>query len=169
MIHMGNDNGEGDVVEFGEVIDQEAEKLIFEKNHERTIALGDLWLNLMSEKIMESDAPVEKKLEMMFVMTTNSLLDLMMGSQPEEVSLLIAKNLDEYLRVALVNKKYDTNLMQSFQDEFFESHGEEFETEDDLDRALETFDANWWNTKRDELGGTTPNRAVKEISEEFKI
>ena len=166
---MTNGNDQGDVVNLGEVIDQEAEKMIFDKNHERTFALSDLWMETIQEKIDESDAPEEKKLEMMFVMTTNAILDMVMGSQPEEISLLIAKNLDEYLRVALVNRKYDASLMQSFQEEFFEKHGSEFESEDELDRALETFDANWWNTKRDDLNGLTPNRAVKEISEEYGI
>jgi hypothetical protein len=164
----GNDE-QGDVVDFGEIVDQEAEKMIFEKNHERTVALGDLWLPLMNEKVMESDAPVEKKLEIMFVMATNSLLDLIMGSQPGEVALLVAKNMDEYLRVALVNHKYGTDLMKVFQDEFFSEHGCEFETEDDLDRALETFETNWWNTKREELENKSPNRAVKEITKEYNL
>lgn len=164
-----DNNGQGDVVEFGEMLDQEAEKLIFEKNHERTIALGELWLSFMSEKIMEVDAPDDKKMEMMFVMATNSLLDLLLGSQPGEVALLVAKNLDEYLRVALVNRKYGSDLMKSFQDEFFAEYGSEFETEDELDRALETFETNWWNTKRSELKNKSPNRAVKEVSEEYNL
>lgn len=166
---MSNGNEQDDVVDFGEIVDQEAEKMIFEKNHQRTVALSELWLDTMVEKIVESDAPDDRKLEMMFVMSTNAILDLLMGSQPEEVSLLVAKNVDEYLRVALVNRRYGTDLMQSFQDEFFSKHGDDFETEEDLDRLLGTFDENWWNTKRDELEGLTPNKAVRKISEEYGI
>jgi hypothetical protein len=166
---MNENDGQEDVVDFGEIVDQEAEKIIFEKNHERTVALGDLWLSLMNEKVMESDAPLEKKLEIMFVMATNSLLDIIMGSQPSEVALLVAKNLDEYLRIALVNRKYGTDLMKVFQDEFFEEYGSEFETEDELDCVLETFETNWWNTKREELENKSPNRAVKEITEEYNL
>jgi hypothetical protein len=102
-------------------------------------------------------------------MATNSLLDLIMGSQPGEVALLVAKNLDEYLRIALVNRKYGTDLMKVFQDEFFKEHGSEFETEEELDCALETFETNWWNTKREELENKSPNRAVKEITEEYNL
>ncbi len=51
--------------------------------------------------------------------------------------------------------------MQSFQDGFFDKHENEFETEGELDLALESFDGNWWNTKRDELNGPTLNRVVR--------
>ncbi|MFP4546334.1 MAG: hypothetical protein ACLFPN_05735 [Methanomassiliicoccales archaeon] len=165
---MSDENGD-EVIDFGEMLDEEAEKMIFDKNHARTVALSELWLSEMEQKIQESDIPPERRYEMMFYLLTNSLFDLVMGVIPEEVSLMVARNLDEYLKVTLVNAKYGTDLMQDFQKEFMEEHGSQFETEEELDQKLETFEANWWHTKREDLGGKTPSKAAKEMAEEYGL
>lgn len=162
-------NGEEEILDFEEVLEREVEKLLFEKNHARTAALSDLWLDLFVEKIMQMEAPEEKKLEIMFMMLTNSLLDMVFGVVPENIVLEVAKSIDEFLKIALVNKKYGTDLMSDFRNEFIEREGKDFDSEEQLDKALERFELEWFNTKRESLENRTPRRALKEMGEKYNL
>jgi len=164
-----NRGEEGEIVDFEDVLQREVEKLLFEKNHARTVALSNLWLDMFVHKIMQMEAPEEKKLEIMFMMLTNSLLDMMFGVVPENIAVEVATSVDEFLKVALVNKKYGTDLMSDFRNEFFDTEGKEFDTEEQLNKALERFEQEWFNTKRESLENKTPRRALKEIGEKYSL
>jgi len=167
---MKGDSGEKDeVLDFGEILDRKAEQILFGSNPNRVRALREIWFSEMIEAIDAVDAPEEGKRELLFMAVSNSILDMVMDIVPPEFALAFARNLDEYLKVALVNKEYGTDLMRRFQEDFVEERGTDFSTQEELDNAVEVFQEEWWNTAREELGGKSPNRVIKEIGNRYDL
>jgi hypothetical protein len=134
---------------------------LFEKNAERCYALRDLWFESLVQAVDEQIAPEMNKREMLFLTLSNSILDMMMDILPEDIAAVLAENLDDYLAVTLINKKYDVDLLKSFQEDFVAEKGENFETEEQLADALADFEDKFWNGSRKDLGGKSPNQAVE--------
>lgn len=166
---MNGENGRDEVVDFGDVMDEKAEQILFGKNPNRCDVLRDMWFQNIQEVAEGTDAPEEKKMEIVFMAAANSVLDMVMDIIPPKLSLTLVRNLDGYLKITMVNDEYDTDLMKEFQEEFVEAKGAEFESQEDLDNAVEVFEENWWNTKRDELDGKSPNRAMREMGQKYDI
>lgn len=155
--------------EVVEDLDTIAEKVIFGKNQARTYALRDVWYPSLKEVVTDPTVPEESREEVMFLTLTNALLDMLMDVVPKEMALTFARNLDDYLAVTLVNHEYDVDLLKTFQEEFTETMGKDFPTEDKLMAALQSFEEKWWETPRDELGGKSPNKALEEMSEKHDL
>ena len=166
---MNDNNDENEGASFEEIKDQEAGKLLFDKNNARTMALKDLWMEMLRNRFVQMKVPEENWLEELFVTLSRSMLDLTMGVVTEETALELAQGVDEFLKVALVNQKYDTDLMLDFQREFIEAEGSEFVSEDELNQALESFEENWFSTKRESLENRSPWLVLKEMSDKYDL
>jgi hypothetical protein len=147
---------------------EEPDELIA-KNPSRAYALKDLWLESLANVVDSEVAPEEGKREMFFLTLTNAILDMVMDIVPEEMADALADNIDDYLSVTLVNKEHDVDLLKEFQEEFMKAKGDAFEDDDALRAALDEFQGVFWETKRKDLKGKTPNEAVAAVHEKYGI
>ncbi len=148
---------------------QDATSMILEKNPHRAYALRDLWSDSLNELIDQEIAPEPQKREMLFLALSNAMLDMMMDILPEELVEILAENLDDYIAVTLVNKKYSTDLLKSFQEEFVKEMGKQFDDEEKLQNALVDFQEKFWGASRKDLKGKSPNNAVEEELQKYKL
>jgi hypothetical protein len=142
---------------------------MFGKNAERSYALRDLWFESLAVAVDQQVAPERNKREMLFLTLSNSILDMLMDILPEEVGVILAENIDDYLAVALINKKYGVDLLKSFQEEFMVKKGTEFDTEDKLADALAEFEEEFWNSPRKDLKGKSPNQVVEAALKHYEL
>lgn len=142
---------------------------LFGKNGERSYALRDLWYEALDAAVEEQVAPEPNKREMLFLTLSNSIFDMMMDILPEELAVALAQNLDDYLAVTLINKKYKVDLLKQFQDEFLKEKGSNFDTEEDLANALAEFEDKFWNSPRKDLGGKSPNAVVEAALKHYDL
>jgi len=142
---------------------------LFGKNAERSYALRDLWFEPLAASVDHQVAPESNKREMLFLTLSNSILDMMMDILPEEVAIVLAENIDDYLAVTLINKKYDVDLLKAFQEEFIAKKGAEFDTEEKLAEALAAFEDEFWNGPRNDLKGKSPNQVVEAALKHYDL
>jgi hypothetical protein len=142
---------------------------LFGKNGERSYALRDLWFEALDAAVEEQVAPEPNKREMLFLTLSNSIFDMMMDILPEELAVALAENLDDYLAVTLINKKYKVDLLRSFQEEFLAEKGSEFATDEDLANALAEFEDEFWNTPRKDLDNKSPNAVVEAALKHYDL
>lgn len=155
--------------EIVEDLDSIAEQVIFGKNKARTYALREVWYSSLKDIIADPTVPEDAREEVMFLTLTNALLDMLMDVVPKEMALTFARNLDDYLAVTLVNKEYGVDLLKSFQKEFTEAMGDNFHSEEKLMAALQSFEDEWWDAPRDEIGGKSPNEALDEMAHKYDL
>ncbi|MCU0862072.1 MAG: hypothetical protein MUE65_07115 [Methanomassiliicoccales archaeon] len=142
---------------------------LFGKNGERSYALRDLWFEALDAAVEEQVAPEPNKREMLFLTLSNSIFDMMMDILPEELAVALAENLDDYLAVTLINKKYKVDLLKQFQDEFLKEKGSNFDTEEALANALAEFEDKFWNSPRKDLEGKSPNAVVEAALKHYDL
>jgi hypothetical protein len=147
----------------------DAAEALFGKNAQRSYALKDLWYESLSEVVDEQIAPESNKREMIFLTLSNAMLDMMMDILPEDVGVILAQNMDDYLAVTLVNKKYDVDVLKAFQEEFVEKNGSDFDDEETLQKALDDFQDEFWTSSRKDLKGKSPNEAVEEALKKYEL
>lgn len=142
---------------------------LFGKNAERCYALRDLWFESLAAAVDQQVAPEPYKREMLFLTLSNSIMDMMMDILPEEVAVILAENIDDYLAVTLINQKYGVDLLKTFQEEFLAKKGKEFDTEDKLAEALAEFEEEFWNSPRKDLDDKSPNQVVEAALKHYDL
>jgi hypothetical protein len=142
---------------------------LFGKNAERSYALRDLWMESLAAAVDHQVAPEANKREMLFLTLSNSILDMMMDILPEDVAVILAENIDDYLAVTLINKKYGVDLLKAFQEEFMDKKGKEFDTEEKLADALAEFEDEFWNSPRKDLKNKSPNEVVEAALKHYDL
>ncbi len=140
-----------------------------EKNGPRSYVLRDVWYESLSEVISKEIMPEENKREMLFLTLSNALLDLVMDIIPEDYAKVVADNIDDFLAVTVVNKENNIDLLAKFKEDFVKENGDTFDDDEQLQNALEGFEDKWWNTKRKDLKGKTPNGALEEAAKRYGI
>jgi hypothetical protein len=148
---------------------QDVTSMILEKNSQRAYVLRDLWSDNLNELVDQEIAPEPQKREMLFLALSNAMMDMMMDILPEELVEILAENLDDYLAVTLVNKKYSTDILRSFQEEFVKQMGKQFDDEEKLQNALIDFQEKFWDSPRKDLKGKSPNQAVEEELQKYNL
>lgn len=140
-----------------------------EKNGPRSYVLRDIWYESLSDVIAKEEMPEENKREMLFLTLSNAMLDLVMDIIPEDYAKVVADNIDDFLAVTVVNKENNIDLLAKFKEDFVKEKGDTFEDEEQLQAALEEFEDKWWNSKRKDLKGKTPNEALEEAAKRYGI
>ena len=149
--------------------EENAERELFDKNPSRSYVLRDIWFDGLTSVIDDEEMPERSKRELMFLALSNAILDMVMDILPENLSKVLARNLDDYLAVMVINHEYDVDLLQSFQEEFEKEMGSDFEDDTQFMNALTEFESKWWNQPRRELNGKTPNELIEEVSERYGL
>ncbi len=145
------------------------EEELFAKNANRSFALFELWYADLNQSVEEQIAPDDKKREMLFLTLSNAMMDMVMDILPEDLAAVVAENIDDYLAVTLVNKKYGVDLLKKFQEEFVAKHGDKFEDQEKLEESLNAFQDKFWTSKRKDLKNKSPNQAVEEVLSEYEL
>jgi hypothetical protein len=150
-----------------EMVEECVEESLIARNPARSEALRDLWYDDISKMVDKTKVPEESKREMLFMNLTNAILDMIIDIVPAEIGKIIAENMDDFLAIAIVNKENKVNLLQMFRDDFVAAKGTDFEDEDVLMAALTEYEEEWWNAKRKDLKGKSPNEALLAVADRY--
>lgn len=145
-------------------LDELAEEVIFGKNQNRSRAIKELWFEDMANYLKECEAPEESRPELMFLSLSNALLDMFFDIVPREFAIASANNMSHFLATLLINKEYDIDVMEKYMEDYNGIIGDSEDIE-----AMEKFDEEWWNEKKDYLHGKTMNEVITEMSEKYGL
>lgn len=167
-----SDDPNADLFSDSEPVDPEKEHIehTFGKNPNRTSAISDLFSKEMMESISEdSDLPEEAKPQMIFKMTANSVLDMIMESLDPELREEVCACFDGYLGMCLVNKNFGVDLMGELAKAMSEVKQEENESDEDFDRRLDDMEEYWWSISQPALNARNPSDAIREESRRYGL
>jgi hypothetical protein len=149
--------------------DVNIEKQLWEKNPRRSQALADLWYDELQKAVSEGTEDEEGRKHLSFLMSVNSVLDLIMECVPEDLALEVSYALDHTVALALVNKKYDCDLLEEEKKAVSIVKREDYETDDDYKRAVEAIDDHWWSISQPQLDMRNANDAILEMLAKYKL
>ena len=138
-------------------------KETFGKNPNRTSVMSDLFLAEMIATVdEEADLPEEAKRQLIFKMTANSVLDIVMECLSPETAVEVTSCLDGYLGMSLVNKKNQVDIMGELRKAILTVKQETGESDEDFERRLSDMEDAWWSIPQPLLNGRTPDDAIRE-------
>lgn len=149
-----------DLFEKEETIELETQ--IWGKNPRRSQALKDLWFKLMSESIDEENKPEPAKRELLFLMTANNVMDMIMESVPDELALEISYCFDSLIGLSMVNSRFEVDLVESNYEVLEKIKREEHASDEAYEATVKDVDERWWTVGKQHLGGRSPNDAIAE-------
>lgn len=138
-------------------------KETFGKNPNRTSAFSDLFLKEMMATVdEEAELPEEAKRQLIFKMTANSVLDLVMECLSPDTREEVAACLDGYIGMCIVNKKFTVDLMGELRKAIMEVKQNAGESDEDYERRLSDMEDAWWSIPQPILNGRNPDDAIRE-------
>lgn len=143
--------------------EEKMEKQLWGKNPRRTRALSDLWYSDIKESLAKSGKKGEAKDMLLFNMTINAVLDLVMESVPEDAAMDVSYPLDTYIGMLLVNKKYGVDISEEMNKAISIVKREQYDTDDDFMRAVEDITDHWWSLGQPKLDMRNPSDAITEM------
>ena len=123
---------------------------------------------IQAEIEKETDSEDGKR-HLAFLMSVNSVLDLIMGSVSDDIALELSYALDHTIALSLVNKKYDCDLLEEEKKAVSIVKREDYETDDDYARAVEAIDDHWWTISQPQLDMRNANDAIIEMMAKYKL
>ena len=152
---------------FDDPIDMD--KQLFEKNHNRSQALRDLWYADLQKSLENMKGSEDAKKEMSFMMIANNVLDLIMGCVPDDLALELSYALDNTIALSLVNRKYDCDLIEEERKAISIVKREDYDTDDDFARALEAIEDHWWSIGQPQLEMRSASDAIVEMLRKYGL
>ncbi len=155
-----------------EPVDEQQEHFnhTFGRNPNRTSLMSDLFAAEMMESVMsDPDLPEEARPSLIFKMTANSVLDIVMESLDPETREEVAAMVDGYLGMCIVNKKFQVDLFGELSKALSTVEMQEGESEEDFDRRLEAMEEGWWSIPQPKLNGRNPNDAISEEARRYGL
>ncbi|MDR0887843.1 MAG: hypothetical protein LBM39_01485 [Candidatus Methanoplasma sp.] len=151
-------------------IEDQAYTQVYEKNSKRVEVLSDLFFNDLNTNIeaME-EVPTEGKNKLLFSVTANSVLDLIADALPAELAIDVTYYLDVYMGLALVNKKYQSDLFKELEKALVDIPRSEFPDDETYDSTLEKAEEAWWDMPQPRLDKRTPNEAIREALSKYGL
>ena len=138
-------------------------KQLFGKNPNRTSAISDLFSKEMMETIDEdTELPEEAKRQLVFKMTANSVLDMVMECLAPDTAEEVSACLDGYIGMSLTNKKHQVDLMGELRKAIMDVKQNEGEGDEDFERRLSDLEDAWWGIPQPKLNGRPPDAASRE-------
>ena len=135
----------------------------FGKNPNRTSAISDIFAAEMLETIENDETiPAEAKPQMIFKMTANSVLDMIMESLDPDTREDVVGCLDSFIGMCIVNKKFQVDILGELRKALTEVPREKGESDDDFERKLSDFEDAWWSIPQPLLNQRNPNDAIQE-------
>ncbi|HKM09291.1 MAG TPA: hypothetical protein VJX93_02210 [Candidatus Methanomethylophilaceae archaeon] len=144
-------------------------KQLFAKNPRRVSALHDLLFENMAETIEAEDIPLEAKLALIFKMSINSVLDIIMECTPNDIAEEMTYSLDSYIGLAITNKKYDVDLLREHGKALLSIDANKFDSKEQYQLALQAFEEDWWSISQPLLNKRTPNDAISESMRKYGL
>ena len=145
------------------------DKQLFEKNHNRSQALRDLWYADLQKSLENMKGSEDAKKEMSFMMIANNVLDLIMGCVPDDLALELSYALDNTIALSLVNRKYDCDLIEEERKAISIVKREDYDTDDDFARALEAIEDHWWSIGQPQLDMRSASDAIIEMLRKYGL
>ena len=145
------------------------DKQLFEKNHNRSQALRDLWYSDLQKSLENMKGSEDAKKEMSFMMIANNVLDLIMGCVPDDLALELSYALDNTIALSLVNRKYDCDLIEEERKAISIVKREDYDTDDDFARALEAIEDHWWSIGQPQLEMRSASDAIVEMLRKYGL
>jgi hypothetical protein len=145
------------------------EKQLWDKNPRRSQALLDLWYDELHNAVEKETDSEDGKKHLAFLMTANSVIDMIMECIPEDMALELSYALDHTIALALVNKKYDCDLLEEEKKAVAIVKREDYQTDDDYARAVEAIDDHWWSISQPQLDMRNANDAILEMLAKYKL
>ena len=152
---------------FDDPIDMD--KQLFDKNHNRSQALRDLWYADLQKSLENMKGSEDAKKEMSFMMIANNVLDLIMGCVPDDLALELSYALDNTIALTLVNRKYDCDLIEEERKAISIVKREDYDTDDDFARALEAIEDHWWSIGQPQLEMRSASDAIVEMLRKYGL
>ncbi|MDR0778074.1 MAG: hypothetical protein LBE48_01355 [Methanomassiliicoccaceae archaeon] len=168
---MTKNNEEGTVNDlFEEEPGIPLEAQLWGKNPKRTQLLRDLWFDQIAEQIdEEKEMPEDAKRELLFMMTANSVLDMVMESLPDDLSLELSYCLDHMMGLSAVNKKYDVDILEANYEVVSKIKRDDYNTDEEFEAAVIDKEEKWWAVGKQLLGGRSPNDAIAEALSKYGL
>jgi hypothetical protein len=146
------------------------EEQLWGKNPRRAQLLRDLWFDLIAEQINEEkELPEDAKRELLFMMTVNSVLDMVLESLPDDMSLELSYCLDHMMGLSVVNRKYDVDLLEANYEVVSKIKREDYVTDEEFEAAVSEKEEKWWTVGKQLLGGRSPNDAIAEALSRYGL
>ena len=145
------------------------DKQLFDKNHNRSQALRDLWYADLQKSLENMKGSEDAKKEMSFMMIANNVLDLIMGCVPDDLALELSYALDNTIALSLVNRKYDCDLIDEERKAISIVKREDYDTDDDFARALEAIEDHWWSIGQPQLEMRSASDAIVEMLRKYGL
>jgi len=146
------------------------EAQLWGKNPKRTHLLRDIWFNSIVEQLdEEKKMPEEAKRELLFMMTANSVLDMVMESLPDELSLELSYCLDHMMGVAAVNQKFGVDLLETNYEVVSKIKRDDYASDEEFEKAVVEKEEKWWTVGKQLLGGRSPNDAIAEALSRYGL
>jgi len=153
-----------------ENIEENAYKQMYEKNPLRVNALANLWYDEMVSLIKaEGDIPEDAKMQLLFNMTANSILDMMADAVPSEMGVDMTFYFDMFMGVALTNKRFGVDLFKEQQKALVEILPSKFPSDEEYKKALTEFEEAWWSIPQPKLEKRNPNDAIRESLDKYGL
>lgn len=151
----------------GEEPEEDPEKahieFTFGKNPNRTSAISDIFAEDMMATIDEdTELPEEAKKRLIFKMTANSVLDMVMECLDPDTREEVASSLDSYIGMCMVNMKYEVDLIGEMTKAVSQVERIEGESDEDFQRRLSDMEDAWWSIPQPRLDQRNPDDAIKE-------
>jgi len=159
---------------INEVFDDEPaiplEAQLWGKNPKRTQLLRDIWFDSIIEQLNEEkEMPEEARRELLFMMAVNSVLDMVMESLPDELSLELSYCVDHMMGVAAVNQKYGVDLLEANYEVVSKIKRDSYDSDEDFEKAVIDKEEKWWTVGKQLLGGRSPNDAIAEALSRYGL
>ena len=145
------------------------ESQLWGKNPKRTEALRDHWFKDMIEFADENNVPEEARKELVFSMTANSILDMMMESLPEDLALELSYCFDHMIGVVVANQRYGVDLLDAAYKSLEKVKREDFDTDEAFEKAIEEREEKWWTVGKQQLSGRSPNDVIAEALSRYGL
>ena len=140
------------------------------KNPKRTQLLRDLWFDSMIEELSEDKSmDDDAKRQLLFMMTANAVLDMVMESIPDDLAVELSYCLDHMLGLAAVNKRYNVDLLEANYDVVTKIKRENYATDEEFEAAILEKEEKWWSVGKQLLGGRSPNDAIAEALSRYGL
>ena len=157
-----------DVLEKEEEIPLEFQ--LWGKNPKRTQLLRDLWFDQIKEQLdEEKKMPAEAKSELLFMMAVNSVLDLVMESLPDDLSLELSYCLDHLMGVSVTNQRYGVDLFEANYEVISKIKRDNYASDEEFEKAVFEKEEKWWTVGKQLLGGRSPNDAIAEALSKYGL
>lgn len=142
----------------------------FGRNPNRTSAMSDLFGSELIQTVMEDpDIPEEARSQLVFKMTANSVLDVIMESLDPDTREEVCACLDGYLGMCLVNKKFEVDLFGEMSKALLAVKQNEGESDEDFERRLGDLEDAWWTIPQPKLNGRNPDDAISEEERRYGL